>query len=472
MPNRFQIEYLENGINRTTHISYAKKFFERSLNVRTEWLHNRLSRKQGVVEMAHLRLVTGAGRNPRRMRAFSLAEIYRKRHYLSGPKLVRPQVRGAVEELPEGLQTIVTEAGATQEISRERLLDLCGQRSYVEGGSCDGSSVQAIREDLALSQEDDSPTAADQVGKISDSYNLTITREIRERFKSAVGYKANHLYLDSFQTSSGSSPKLLALVRTIQVKERPTSKYQPPYVFKPKESIPAKRLASRPNWFKLAYAGNIKDKDREGFGMKSGKKAKNCSRKTNYAFWNAYMFVIICITLNLIYFRNLVNPWQPYELPSLANRIPESYAKVEITPETCHRDRKRWDKSNDNFWNAYEYVITAICIIGTFLTKQVSRLKWIILQTTNSSSAKVYTLAKIGTNSCPMVEKRIHKSHGKFRNGHSYLEWRILGFRKYLHMLMFRWRRWRLTATPSGNVYIRRTGIMESQSGPNQSKES
>ena len=465
VPNRFQIEYLENGITRTTHISYAKKFFERSLNVRTEWLHNRLSRKRDVVEMAHLRLVTGSGRNRRRMRAFSLAEIYRKWHYLSGPKIVRLQVRGAVEELPEGLQNIVTEAGATQKISRERLLDLCGQRSYVEGGSCDGSSVQAIREDLALSQEDGSPTAADQVGKISDSYNLTITREIPDRFKSVVGYKANHSYLDSFQTSSGSSPKLMALVRTIQVKERPTSKYQPSYVFKPKESIPAKRLASRPNWFKLAYAGNSKDKDREGFGMKSGTKAKDCFRKTNYAFWNAYMFIIICIIGNLIYFRNLVNTWQPYELPSLANRIPESYAKVEITPETCPRDRKRWDKSNKNFWNTYEYMITAICLIGIFLTKHVTRLKRIILQTTNSSSAKVYTLAKIGANSCHMVEKHIHKSHGKFMNGHSYLEWRILGFKEYLHTLMFRWRHWRLTATPSWNVYIRRTGIMESQSG-------
>ena len=403
------------------------------------------------------------------MRAFSLAEICRKWHYLSGPKLVRLQVRGAVEELPEGLQTIVTKAGATQEIIRERLLDLCGQRSYVEGGSCDGSSVQAIREDLALSQEDDCPTAADQVGKISDSYNLTITREIPERFKSAVGYKANNTYLDSFQTSSGSSPKLLSLVRTIQVKERPTSKYQPPYVFKHKKSIPVKRLASRTKWFKLAYAWNIKDKDREGFGMKSGKKAKDCSRKTNYAFWNAYIFVIICITGNLIYLRNLVNTWQPHELPSLANRIPESYAKVEITPETCHRDRKRWDKSNNNFWNAYEYVITAICIIGIFLTKQVSRLKLVFLQTTNNSLDKLYTLAKIGTNSCPRVEKRIHKFHGIFRNGHSYLEWHILRFRKYLHTPMFTWRRWRLPATPSGNVYIRRTGIMDSQSGPNQS---
>ena len=102
---------------------------------------------------------------------------------------------------------------------------------------------------------------------------MTITREILERFKSAIGYKANDTYLDFFQTSSGSSPKLLALVRTIQVKERPTSKYQPPYVFKHKKPIPVKRLSSRPKWFKLSYAWDIKDKDMEGFGKKSGKKA-------------------------------------------------------------------------------------------------------------------------------------------------------------------------------------------------------
>ena len=39
-------------------------------------------------------------------------------------------------------------------------------------------------------------------------------------------------------------------------------------------------------------------------------------------------------------------------------------------------------------------------------------MKLVFLQTTNNSSAKLYTLAKIGANSCPMVEKRIHKSHG------------------------------------------------------------
>ena len=68
-----------------------------------------------------------------------------------------------------------------------------------------------------------------------------------------------------------------------------------------------------------------------------------------------------------------------------------------------------------------------------------------------------------------MMEKHLYKSYYKFRNGHSYLEWRILGIKEYLHTIMCRWRHWRITATPSGNVYKRRTGTRESQSGPNHS---
>ena len=284
VPNRFQTEYLENGINRTTHISYAKRFYERSLNVQTKRLHHRLSRKQGVVTMACLRLVSGSGRDRRQMRAFLLAEIYRRWHNFFGPKLVRIKVCGPVEELPEGLRTLVDEAGATQEISRERLLDLCGQRSYVEGGSCDGSSVQAVCEDLALSQEDDPPAPADQVGNLSDGYNLTITREIPIWFKSAVGHKAKNTYLDSFHARSGSSPKLLALLRTINQKERPKCKYQPHYVFRHKRQTSIRKLPSRAMRFKLAYARNVKNRNREGFGMKSCKKAKICRRKANDTF--------------------------------------------------------------------------------------------------------------------------------------------------------------------------------------------
>ena len=108
-----------------------------------------------------------------------------------------------------------------------------------------------------------------------------------------------------------------------------------------------------------------------------------------------------------------------------------------MTPKTCQMGRKRCDKSNGNFWNAYGYVITSICIICIFLTKQVSRLKLVILQMTTGGSAILYTMAKIGSNSCPMVEKRIHKFHGIFKNAHSNLKGRIIRIGKYLHTLMF-----------------------------------
>ena len=103
-----------------------------------------------------------------------------------------------------------------------------------------------------------------------------------------------------------------------------------------------------------------------------------------------------------------MNTWQPLELPTIASGITKSYAKDKMTPKTCQMGRKSCDKSNGNFWNAYGYVITSICIICIFLTKQVSRLKLVILQTTTSGSAKLYTMAKIDANSCPMVEKRAY----------------------------------------------------------------
>ena len=104
-------------------------------------------------------------------------------------------------------------------------------------------------------------------------------------------------------------------------------------MFKPYEAIPAKKVASRPSRFKLAYVGNSVDQDRKGFGMESDTETKDCFRNTHYAVWNAYMYLIICIIGNLRYVRNLVNTWQPYELPTLANRIPELNEKVKITPE-------------------------------------------------------------------------------------------------------------------------------------------
>ena len=85
IPNRFQIEYLEDGLRRTTHISYDKKFCERSHNIKAERLCHRPSRDRDVITMTHLRLVSGTGKSRRCLQVSSLEEIRRKWQYFSGP---------------------------------------------------------------------------------------------------------------------------------------------------------------------------------------------------------------------------------------------------------------------------------------------------------------------------------------------------------------------------------------------------
>ena len=206
IPNRFQIEYLEDGVRRTTHISNAKKFCERSLNIKAERLRHRPSRDRDVITMTHLRLVSGSGKSRRRLQVSSLEEIRRKWQYFSGPVPVRIKICGPEEELSKELRAIVEAAGAAQVISGGLLLDLCGQRSKEEGGSCDASLVQSVCKDLALSQEDDPQAPADQVRDLCYNSKLAIPCEIPVLFKSSVGYNSKNTYLDSFQTKSGSSP--------------------------------------------------------------------------------------------------------------------------------------------------------------------------------------------------------------------------------------------------------------------------
>ena len=101
--------------------------------------------------------------------------------------------------------------------------------------------------------------------------------------------------------------------------------------------------------FKLAYVENANNRNKEGFGIKSCKKAKICHRKANAKFWNPYVFLIMCITMTCIYLRKLVNKWQPVEWPTITSGINKLYAKGKMTPKTCQMGRKRCDKSNGDF---------------------------------------------------------------------------------------------------------------------------
>ena len=160
IPNRFQIEYTDNGITRLTHISYAKKFNERCHSFAREGLprEQRVSRVQKWVRMARIRLICGKGRRPRRMVVPSVKAIREKWPIFAGK--IRIQVLGD-GQLPKDLQSIVDAAGPDLCIEGEDLVDLCKQRS--EEGESGCNAPGAFSEPaVALTSGCDSPEAMEE----------------------------------------------------------------------------------------------------------------------------------------------------------------------------------------------------------------------------------------------------------------------------------------------------------------------
>ena len=121
----------------------------------------------------------------------------------------------------------------------------------------------------------------------------------------------------------------------------------------------------------------------------------------------------MCISMICIYLMKQVNKWQPVGLPTSTSGFVKLYAKVKMAPETCQMVKKQYDKSNGNFWDIYGYEKMYVCMIYMYLTKQVNKLKLVVLPTKPSDLAKLYTMDKRGTESCQMVKKRNHKFHNK-----------------------------------------------------------
>ena len=138
-----------------------------------------------------------------------------------------------------------------------------------------------------------------------------------------------------------------------------------------------------------------------------------------------------------------------------------------MAPETCQMVKKHYDKSNGNFWYIYGYVKMYVCMIYMYLTKQVNRLILVGLETKTSDLAKLYTMDKIGAESCQMVRKRNHKFHNRLWNAYSYLKGRIMEFGIYLRTVILGRRSRRPLATPPPPVmgYKRRTETGRWQNG-------
>ena len=226
---------------------------------------------------------------------------------------------------------------------------------------------------------------------------------------------------------------------------------------------------TRPTKFKLAYAQNASGRDKIEVGSKSCKKAKIYHKKSNDKFWNPCTYIIMCISMICIYLMKQVNKWQPVGLPTSTSGFVKLNGKVKMAPETCQMVKKHYDKSNDNFWDIYGYVKMYVCMIYMYLTKQVNRLELDGLLTKTSDLAKLYTMDKIGTESCQMVKKHNHKFHNKFWNAYSYLRRRIMEFGKYLRTVISGRRSQRPLATPPTMGYKRRAETGGWQSGSDHS---
>ena len=165
-----------------------------------------------------------------------------------------------------------------------------------------------------------------------------------------------------------------------------------------------------------------------------------------------------------------VNKWQPVGLPTSTSSFVKLYAKVKMATETGQMVKKHYVKSNGNFWYIYGYVKMYVCMIYMYLTKQVNKLQLVRLSTNTSVFAKLYTMDKIGTESCQMVKKHNHKFHNRFWNAYSYLKRRIMEFGKYLRTVIPGRGSRKPLATPLPAMgYKRRTETGRWQSGSDHS---
>ena len=154
IPNRFQIEYLDDNVTWLTHISYAKKYNERCHYTEPVGIPNRtrVSHRQPRARMARLRLVAGSVRHRIRKVVDSMRVIRELWPVCSGR--VRVKVLGERKDLHLYLQAVVKAAGQEGCIEGSVLVDLCVQRSEERGSGCDAPSAS---EELPLPMENPLP---------------------------------------------------------------------------------------------------------------------------------------------------------------------------------------------------------------------------------------------------------------------------------------------------------------------------
>ena len=233
IPNRFQIEYLDDNVTRLTHISYVKKYNERcQYTERVEMpRQKRVSRLKPWVRMARLRLIAGKGHNKIRMVVPSMKAIQDKWPVHSGR--IRVKILGEEEALPSDLQAVVDAARPDSYIEGNVLVDLCEQRSGQRGSGCD-APAEAEELPVPLASPPRPPTLpAAQVRQYS--WHHYAKNDVSDKRREFVGTNKRTNHGSPFlsqQKPLVSRVHLMKVVRKIGKQERSRGKHLTDIMFK------------------------------------------------------------------------------------------------------------------------------------------------------------------------------------------------------------------------------------------------
>ena len=233
VPNRFQIEYLDDNVTRLTHISYVKKYNERCQY--TEWVEmprqKRVSQLKPWVRMARLRLIARKGHNRIRMMVPSVKAIHDKWPVRSG--CIRIKILSEGEALPSDLQAVVDAAGPDSCIEGNVLVDLCKQRSGQRGSNCN-APAEAEEVSVPVASPPRLPTLpAAQVRQYSRHHYAK--NDVSDKRREFVGTNKRTNHGSPFLSQQAplfSRVHLLKVVRKIGEQERSKGKHLTDSMFK------------------------------------------------------------------------------------------------------------------------------------------------------------------------------------------------------------------------------------------------
>ena len=228
IPNKFQVEYKEEGRKKISHISYVKKFYARRSyvnKVKGTGGSDRVDSRRGPFEvMAGLRVSFGAGKRERCRNRILIFSLEKLRSYISGlDDLLTLQVTQRGQDLSPELKRILEKCDDRGRVLVRVIRDLCGVRSSPEGGKC-GAPLDLLEEDLRLTDSDSEVSSEKRKGR-RKYLKYVRKNDILKASFSNTQTTCSFLQEVVVPAKAVEAPVLTEVVDRIKRKQRPPSKY-------------------------------------------------------------------------------------------------------------------------------------------------------------------------------------------------------------------------------------------------------